>query len=176
MIHVCSLADMPNCVAQLRPSHLVSLLTPDELPDTPQGLPPERHLRIGVSDIVEPLPGHILPDEGHIEALIAFADGWQRTTPLLVHCYAGVSRSMAAALILLALEAKGREAEVVALLADVAPHAWPNPRMIQIADRLLGRRGRLSAAVEAMTPRQFGALGPLVTLPARLPAATGGCS
>ncbi|MGF1610095.1 MAG: tyrosine phosphatase family protein [Kiloniellales bacterium] len=169
MLHVCSLADMPGCVARLRPRHVVSLLPPHELPATPAGLAPERHLRLGLDDVYEALPGQVAPARSHIEALVGFAAGWDRDTPLLVHCFAGISRSTAAALILLCLESERREAEAAELLARQAPHAQPNRRMIELADELLGRRGRLSAAVAAMGPASLVMPGPLVTLPSRLP-------
>lgn len=169
MLHVCSLADMPSCVARLRPSHVVSLLPPHALPPTPAGLTPERHLRLGLDDVYEALPGQVAPARSHIESLVAFAADWDRDRPLLVHCFAGISRSMAAALILLCLESEEREAEAALLLAKHAPHAQPNRRMIELADELLNRQGRLEAAVAAMGPPSLLTAGPLVNLPSRLP-------
>jgi hypothetical protein len=50
----------------------------------------------------------------------------------------------------------------------MAPHAYPNQRMIALADDLLGLGGRLQEAVECMPPPDF--LAPLrsVELPAEL--------
>jgi len=171
MLYVSSLADMPDGVARLKPSHLISLLAPHELPPTPHGVAREQHLKVAMNDICEPMDGQIHPDDGHIEEILSFAAGWQRDTPLLVHCYAGVSRSMATALILLCLESQGREKEAVSLLATRAPHARPNRLMVAIADRLLGCGGRLRAAVAAMPPQDYIGIGPIVTFPSRLPVA-----
>jgi predicted protein tyrosine phosphatase len=125
---------------------------------------------LAIDDITEPAPGQILPSAEHISKLIGFASSWDRQTPLLVHCHAGVSRSMAAALILLCLDAEGREAEAARLLRSRAPHAHPNRRMIALADQLLQREGRLIAARESMGPAELLLQAPLIELPARLPA------
>jgi predicted protein tyrosine phosphatase len=90
---------------------------------------------------------------------------WPGDEPLLVHCYAGVSRSMAAALIALSLEDDRREMEAARILRAAAPHAHPNARIVALADRLLGRQGRLVAANQAMGPATPVVEGPLVELP-----------
>jgi predicted protein tyrosine phosphatase len=64
-------------------------------------------------------------------------------THLLIHCHAGVSRSTAAAAILMAQHNAGREADAFMALLDLRAQAWPNTRMVQIADRLMGRNGAL---------------------------------
>jgi predicted protein tyrosine phosphatase len=93
MIHVCCLAEMPEHVERLRPSHLVSLVNPDEMPLTPAGIMAERHLRVAVHDICEPLAGCIHPDASHIALLVDFLLEWAHEEgSLLIHCYAGVSR------------------------------------------------------------------------------------
>lgn len=169
MIYICSLAEMPHWVARFRPSHLVSLLSPDSLPPTPPEVAPENHLKVGVNDIWEPMPGQILPGDAHIDALIAFGTASGQGSSLLVHCYAGVSRSTAAALILLALHDDGREHEAAQLLRREAPHAIPNRRMIEVADRRLGRAGRLVEAVERIGAPDYLGVAPLTRLPRRLP-------
>lgn len=152
MIYVCSLAQLAQCAAELRPGYLVSLVGPAEQPETPPPLRPERHHRVEIDDISEPLEGLRLPDERHVAELIAFLDARERTEAVLFHCMAGVSRSTAAALVALALDAEGREDEAAERLYAAAPHAHPNRRIVALADRLLGRGGRLIAAREAMGP------------------------
>jgi predicted protein tyrosine phosphatase len=61
MIYVCNLHEMPKHVEVVRPSHLVSLVTSVEQPPTPDGILVERHLRIEVDDISEPVPGAVPP-------------------------------------------------------------------------------------------------------------------
>ncbi|TIO01331.1 MAG: protein tyrosine phosphatase, partial [Mesorhizobium sp.] len=69
----------------------------------------------------------------------------------VVHCYAGISRSTASAYIIAAaLAPKRDEAELAKTLRFLSPSATPNPRLIAVADMLLGREGRMIAAVEAI--------------------------
>jgi predicted protein tyrosine phosphatase len=162
---VCNLNEMPRHVAALRPSHLVSLVAPDEQPETPAGFARGRHIRIAIDDITEPREGHILPEREHVEAVIALASEWDAEAPLLLHCVAGISRSMAAALIILAARAPSREVEAALEMRKRAPHAHPNHRMITLADAVLGCEGRLIAARDAMGEGEPALEGPLVRLP-----------
>jgi predicted protein tyrosine phosphatase len=165
-IYVCNLLEMPAHVEGLQPSHLVSLVAPTEQPPTPMGIAGHRHHRVAIHDISEPLDGHILPDAEHIEGLIDFVRAWPHDeTPILIHCIAGISRSMAAALITLVIKAPGRELEAARHVRNAAPHAYPNRRMIAVADQLLGCGGRLIDAREAMGPADLLPLAPLVHLP-----------
>ena len=165
MIYVCNLMEMPDHAAALGVSHLVSLVAPDELPPTPPCIRSDRHHRIGVHDISQPLDGHILPAEEHVLGLIDFVRGWRHEeAPILIHCMAGISRSMAAALITLVIKAPGREVEAARHLRGAAPHAYPNRRMIAVADQLLGCAGRLVEARETMGPANLLPFAPLVRL------------
>ena len=166
MIYVCNLHEMPNHVKMLGPTHLVSLVAPNEMPPTPKGVELHRHLRVEIHDITDPLDGHILPDAGHLSQVIDFLRDWSHDDgALLVHCVAGISRSMAVALIALVIKAGGREREAAEVLRKSAPHAWPNTRMIALADQILGCQGRLIAAREAMGPATLTLPTPLVQLP-----------
>ena len=170
---MCSLLEMPLHVERLQPSHLVSLVPRDEQPPTPIGMPGRQHLRLAVDDISEPLPGHTAPGERHVRRLIEFMRGWQDggqpERPILVHCLAGISRSMAAALIGLTLLEEGSEQDAARRMREAAPHASPNRRIIALADQLLGRGGRLIRAREAMGDARITSTGPLVRLPLRTP-------
>ena len=166
VIYVCNLIEMPGHAAALRVSHLVSLVAPNEQPPTPMGIAGERHHRVAIHDINEPLDGHILPGAEHIRGLIDFVRAWSHEeAPILIHCVAGISRSMAAALITLVIKAPGRELEAARHVRNAAPHAYPNRRMIAVADQLLGCAGRLIAAREAMGPANLLPLAPLVRFP-----------
>jgi predicted protein tyrosine phosphatase len=165
-IYVCNLMEMPEHAAALKVSHLVSLVSPDEQPQTPACIAIGRHHRVGIHDISEPLDGHILPAAEHIEGLIEFVRSWPHDqAPILIHCVAGISRSMAAALITLAVKAPGRELAAARHVRGAAAHAYPNRRMIELADQLLGCEGRLVQAREAMGPANLLPFGPLVGLP-----------
>jgi predicted protein tyrosine phosphatase len=166
MIFVCNLHEMPAHVGLLRPSHLISLVTSDEQPPTPDEILIERHLRVEIDDISEPIPGAVLPERHHVDSLIAFMRVWEHDDdPLLIHCVAGISRSMASALIALVVKAGGRELEAAQTIRAAAPHAQPNRRIVALADEILGLEGRLIAARAAMGPAEPMTHGPLVRLP-----------
>jgi len=62
MIYVCSLAELPHRTVELRPGYVVSMVGVAEQPDTPSGVPPERHHRVEIDDISQPLDGLVLPE------------------------------------------------------------------------------------------------------------------
>jgi predicted protein tyrosine phosphatase len=166
MIYVCNLQRLASHIQAVNPSHLVSLVSEEEQPATPVGMLVDRHLRVVIHDISEPLVGHILADERHVAELIAFVRAWpHEEAPMLIHCMAGISRSMAAALIALVTKAGGREKEAAEQIRRAAPHAYPNRRMVALADGLLRCEGRLVDAREAMGPPRLTFAGPLVELP-----------
>ncbi|MBP2235072.1 putative protein tyrosine phosphatase [Sinorhizobium kostiense] len=111
-----------------------------------------RHLTIGINDIIFAGTGDLVaPQEVHVEQIIGFARAWERTQPLLVHCWMGISRSPAAALIAaLAVEPDQDDRELVERLRRVSPYATPNARLVEIGDTALSRSGRLIAAVSAI--------------------------
>ena len=98
-LHVCSLALIGETVAKTGARSLVTLLSPGTEIERPTGIRPERHLYLAVSDIVEPAPGQVLADASHLEDLLGFVHAWDRAEPMVLHCFAGVSRSTAAAYI-----------------------------------------------------------------------------
>ncbi|MEC9369178.1 MAG: protein-tyrosine phosphatase family protein, partial [Pseudomonadota bacterium] len=81
--------------------HLVTLINSETMIDTPEGIADGRHLRLAMNDVTEPLPGMVPPSEQHVSDLIDFALEWDRKAPMLIHCWAGISRSTAAAFITL---------------------------------------------------------------------------
>jgi len=166
LIYVCNLIEMPGHAEALGVSHLVSLVAPNEQPPTPAPVAGDRHHRVEIHDISEPLDGHILPAVEHVSGLIDFVRAWPHDeAPILIHCVAGISRSMAAALITLVIKAPARELDAARHLRSAAPHAYPNRRMIAVADQVLGCDGRLIEAREAMGPADLLPLAPLVRLP-----------
>jgi predicted protein tyrosine phosphatase len=115
----------------------------------PSGIAAERHLVVVLSDIVVEVDGHTLPSESHVENLLTFVRQWDQSAPLLIHCWAGVSRSTAAAFITAcALRPHRDEAEIAQAVRTKSPTATPNSRLVTIADAMLGRNGRMVAAIE----------------------------
>ncbi|MDR3493723.1 MAG: tyrosine phosphatase family protein [Ancalomicrobiaceae bacterium] len=150
-IHVCSLARMPDTVAEIGASHIATLISSGTPVPTPLSIAPDDHLTLAFNDIIEPMEGMVPPGEDHVEALIDFVRRWDLMRPMVIHCYAGVSRSTAGAFIALcALDPAANEADLALELRRRSPSATPNARMIRIADRILGRGGRMVAAIEAI--------------------------
>lgn len=168
MIYVSPLSAVEDAIREVRPSHLVSLLDPETMIDTPQGIARERHLRLGVNDISEAIDTLVPPGAAHVAELIRFAQDWDQTSPLLVHCWAGISRSTAAAFIALCALNEGHpEDELARLVRACGSHAHPNRLMVRHADSLLKREGRMSAAVEALGPGRACWEGELFSIPLR---------
>ena len=166
---VCGLADVAPLVAARRPSHLITLLDPATMIETPAGVSPDRHLKLGVNDIVEPMEQMIVPDAGVVDRILAFGATWDGADPMLVHCWAGISRSTATAFILACERSPGADERAIArALRQAAPHASPNRRIVALADELMGRRGRMVNAVEAMGDYDYTAACPF-DFPARHP-------
>lgn len=153
MIHVCSLARLRETVEETGASHIVTLLKDRHLVLRPDGIAAERHLVLGMDDICEPLDGYVCPAEEHVERLLAFARAWDRSAPMVIHCFAGISRSTAGAFVTAcALNPHRDEIAIARAIRRASPTAMPNRRLVALADRLLGRRGRMVAAVEAIGP------------------------
>jgi predicted protein tyrosine phosphatase len=114
-------------------------------------VPAGNHLRLQMHDITGPMDGYVTPDVAHIEQLLTFVHGWRRDAPLVIHCYAGISRSTAAAFTAVcALNPRRDERLIAQALRRASRTAYPNPRIVSLADQVLARQGRMVAAVEAI--------------------------
>jgi predicted protein tyrosine phosphatase len=150
-IHVCSLARIETTTAAIGARSMVTLLQAGTPIVRPAAITVDRHLFLSLSDIIEPVEGHILPDAEHVETLLDFVYAWDRATPLLIHCFAGVSRSTAAAFIgACALNAARNESEIARAIRAASPTATPNARLVALADDILGRNGRMNEAIAAI--------------------------
>lgn len=148
---VSSLADMAQTVQRHAASDLVTLINADTSVPRPADIPKERHLFLGFNDIVEPLEGMTPPQQSHVSDLIAFGGRWSREKPLVVHCFAGISRSTAAAYILaMSINPDLDEFALAQELRARAPSATPNARLVQFADVLLDRNGRMVEAIRSI--------------------------
>jgi len=151
MIHVCSLARLPKTVEDTGARHVITLLKDIDLVRRPDVIIPDNHLILGMDDISEPLDGYIAPADEHLIRLIEFVRGWDRAKPLVVHCYAGISRSTAGAFVTAcALNPQRSELAIAQALRQASATATPNPRIVSLADRMLGRHGRMTAAIETI--------------------------
>jgi predicted protein tyrosine phosphatase len=148
---ISSLEDVPVVVRMAKPSHLISLLDPASMIRTPKGIHAGRHLKVGVNDIWEPAEGLIHPTADMVEQILRFGRTWEPHDPMLVHCWAGVSRSSATAFILACERCPDTPEQTIAqTLRQASRAATPNPLMVRLADDMLGRGGRMVDAVRAI--------------------------
>jgi len=169
MILVTPLSAVEETIRRDKPSHMVTLLSPDHMIETPKGVAGERHLRLSMNDVADAWMSELPPSAHHVDNLIAFGRTWEARAPMLVHCWAGVSRSTAAAFILLCDRlGAGAEHDIAKALRRRAPHAFPNPLMVRLADKALGRDGRMVVAAEGIGRGVIVSEGERVELPLTL--------
>ena len=153
MIHVCSLARLYDTIDTTGARHVVTLLRLVDRVQRPSHIAPENHLVLGVDDISMPMDGYTLPGDEHVERLIRFVGGWDRAAPMVVHCFAGISRSSGAAYVAAcALNPRRDESDIAWALRRASRTAQPNARIVAVADRLLKRNGRMIRAIETIGP------------------------
>ena len=134
--------------------HAVTLINGPMMADivTPAHIPSANHLRLIMNDIDRPAEGLIAPERAHIERLLAFLERWDRESPLLIHCHAGISRSPAAVFIALCgFNPAVSEHDLARRLQEASPVAKPNRLLVRLADEVLERDGRMIAACAALT-------------------------
>ena len=153
---ICGIPELDeHCAAGV--THVLSILDPDT-PDPPAfaAFAPHRRLALRFHDVIEPLPARLPPARADVERLLAFGHELSGTpeSHLLIHCHAGVSRSTASAALILAQARPDRSArDTLDAVAQLRPRAWPNLRMLEFGDDLLGRNGEIVAAVAAIYRR-----------------------
>jgi predicted protein tyrosine phosphatase len=153
MIHVCPLSRLYSTVDETGARHIVTLLRLTDRVERPHHISPENHLVLALDDITMPMEGYIAPGEEHVEKLIAFAGAWDRAAPMVVHCFAGISRSTAGAFVAAcALNPARDEQQIAQAMRRASRTATPNARIVSIADRLLRREGRMVRAIETIGP------------------------
>ncbi|QTK79072.1 hypothetical protein AT6N2_C1304 [Agrobacterium tumefaciens] len=133
-----------------RAREMVTLIAKEQSFHRPAVIAAERHLTLAMNDIAfKGTADLIAPDDAHVLQLIDFARQWDQSAPLLIHCWMGVSRSPAAAVVAaLSLYPDQDDTDLALRLRAVSPYATPNARIIAIGDRLLQREGRLVAAIK----------------------------
>jgi len=150
-IHVCALRHVPEMVKQTGARHLVSAINADFLPVTPPTISSGRHLKLDMHDIADAQPGSTPPAAEHVIELLDFMHGWNKQAPILIHCFAGLSRSTAAAFIsLCALNPRTPEEIIARALRRSSDTAVPNRLFVALADNALRREGRMVAALNSM--------------------------
>ena len=153
MIHVCSLAALPATVKATGASHILTVMANVAQVQRPDSVLATNHLKVQMDDITEALEGFVAPTETHIEQVLTFVRGWDRQAPLVVHCYAGISRSTASAFAAVcALNPHRDEIAIARQIRSASAIASPNRLIVSLADKALGRDGRMLRALDEMGP------------------------
>jgi len=153
---ICGIPELDeHCAAGV--THVLSILDPDT-PDPPAfaAFAPHHRLALRFHDIIDTLPDRLAPAKADVERLLAFGHELSDTpgNHLLIHCHAGVSRSTASAALILAQARPDRPArDALEAVAQLRPRAWPNLRILEFGDELLGRNGEIVAAATAIYRR-----------------------
>lgn len=148
---VCRLNQIAETAVLHGAQEMVSLLAENQDFHRPAVIDPNRHLKLGLNDIAEARPGLTVPGEAHVDRLIRFARSWDQRSPLVVHCWLGISRSpAAAAIIALAIAPEQDDLALAERLRAASPFVTPNARLIEIGDAMLGRDGQLVRAIKAI--------------------------
>lgn len=150
-IRVTCLPQAQSVAAEWRARLVVSLLDPD-LPRSAHPKIPDCRHQIFLfhdqerQDATENFLEMLRP------VLELVADHVQGGEPrLLIHCHAGVSRSTALAYGAISmLLGPGLEKESFESLLEITHKPWPNRRVVECIDDILGREGALLAPLDAM--------------------------
>jgi len=156
MIIVCSLKDLETVCESIKPSHVISVIDPGYAPETPAGV--NYHLKLGFDDIIEISENNQIfrlntddipqlpPNNNHIESIIDFSNSWNNQYPIVIHCWCGVSRSMAAASYLMCKEDTSDIDRNIRYIRSIAPHANPNKVLIKLFEESLKLDNKISTA------------------------------
>ncbi|MFZ2007935.1 MAG: protein-tyrosine-phosphatase [Stellaceae bacterium] len=150
-ITICGIAELgQHCEAGV--THVLSILDPHwPDPEAFGDFPPHHREALRFNDVIAPAPEIVAPDGEHVAKLLAFGRDVEvagELAHLLIHCHAGLSRSTAAAVLLLAQEDPSRPAaEIFEEIARLRPRAWPNLAILDLGEAALGRRGEFTTAV-----------------------------
>jgi predicted protein tyrosine phosphatase len=153
MIHVCSLAALPETVKTTGASHVLTVMARVDQVQRPESVLEANHLKVQVDDINEQMEGFVAPSDVHVEQVLNFVRGWNRRAPLVVHCYAGISRSTASAFAAACMLNPHRDEIAIARqIRAASPIAQPNRLIVSLADKALGREGRMLRALDEIGP------------------------
>ena len=151
MIIVCGLNAAQGQIDLHGAKSVISILGPETPHRDFTGIARAQHLRLTFNDINAATAGLVAPHAGDASKLVHFIESWDRADPLLIHCWAGISRSTASAFTALCvLRPEADEMELALALREASPSATPNRLITAQVDELLNRQGRMVRAVESI--------------------------
>lgn len=137
-------------------SHVLSILDPDHpVPEAFGVFGEHEKVELRFHDIIDETPGMLAPQPGDVARILALGRDLLvqpvGTAHLLVHCHAGISRSTASMVLIVAQALPDLAANaVLQLVHSIREKAWPNLRLVEIGDAMLGRGGALVEATHAL--------------------------
>ena len=158
MIIVCSLNDLTSVCESIKPKFVISVIDPGYAPETPKGV--KYHLKLGFDDIVKISPENkifrlntddipqTLPAENHIDSIIDFTKNYEDNENIVIHCWCGVSRSMATATYLLCRNNRSTIETNIKYIRNIAPHANPNKLLIKLFENKLNLKNEITSSFE----------------------------
>jgi predicted protein tyrosine phosphatase len=158
MIIVCSLSDLVDVCESVKPKYLISVIDPGYEPETPKFV--QNHLKLGFDDIIkvssdnhifrlntEEIP-QLPPNNTHIDSIEIFTKNWDVSEDIVIHCWCGVSRSMATATYLMCKK-NIKDIDInIKYIRSIAPHANPNKLLIKLFEQKLNTGEQIAKSFE----------------------------
>lgn len=155
-LSICGIKELPTVMERFIPSNVISITDPSDEPlEFPASV---TVLRLAFYDI-HTMTGMVAkalsardrdgyPNENHAQAILKFGRQLPAGARVLIHCFAGVSRSTAAAYLLICQHMHGDEHAAFELLKEIRPQAQPNRLLVKFGDNLLGAERRMLRCVD----------------------------
>ena len=140
-------SDVYRVANELNISHILSALDPGDHIKPPSSI--KDHLLLNFDDI-ENGDTKYSPKLEHVSEILEWTHGLEDTDRLLIHCWAGISRSTALALAVW-IQKHGKDYNAASKwLIETRPIACPNRLIAGYADKILGCDGELSRIADVI--------------------------
>ena len=151
MIIVCGLSRAQEQIELHHAQSVIGILGPETAHPIYRGIADKQHLKLTFNDINEEAVGMKAASIDDVDLLLNFITAWDKKSPLVIHCWAGISRSTATAFAAMCLlNPRQDEMELAQRLRLASPSATPNMLITKHVDDRLGRNGRMLRAVESI--------------------------
>jgi predicted protein tyrosine phosphatase len=165
-IHVCGVSELEEAFKNPF-THIISIWDPEWMErggvegQLRKRLPSDTRIHIAYfHDTSIEEPGRRAPVEDDLRNILAFAANLEPQATILIHCWAGISRSTAVAYAILCQSmGPGREMECIESILSIRPQAFPNSLIIELADRILERKGAMQQAYGKLMAKVFAKSG-----------------
>lgn len=138
-LKVCGIFEASRWADNGWPTHVISLVDPGVI--LPFGC--DKHLVLHLHDVESQLRNEwVLPNQGHVDAILEFTQDLQDGDRLLVHCHQGLSRSTSAAIGVMIQHGMGA-AEAYRHVENVRDILLPNGLITRMVDERFGLEGGL---------------------------------